>query len=94
MHGGRVSNNQTLVEISIHEGRKRQVKRMFSAIGHPVLQLNRVSFGGITADGLPFGAWRLLTTAEVEALRSATEAGTYTGTRYGMDPRSLKRTRR
>jgi len=91
---GRTYDTQTLVEISIHEGRKRQVKRMFSAIGHPVIQLNRVSFGSVTAQGLPAGAWRLLASAEVEALREESSSKTYSGTRYGVDPRSLKRDRR
>lgn len=93
VHGGRVSSHESLVEVSIHEGRKRQVKRMFSAIGHPVRQLNRVSFGGVTARGLAEGTWRLLTSAEVESLRAQSQSGAYTGTRYGMDPRSLKKGR-
>lgn len=91
VHGGRVSDYEDLVEVIIHEGRKRQVKRMFSAVGHHVLQLNRVDFGGITAQGLQPGAWRLLTTSEVESLKNAVDTGSYTGTRYGVDPRSLKR---
>ena len=69
---GRVPSWQSAVEIAIHEGRKRQVKRMFSAIGHPVRQLARVSFGPITAEGLAQGSWRLLTSAEVKGLRAAT----------------------
>lgn len=93
VHGGRLSSRQSLVEVCIHEGRKRQVKRMFSAIGHPVLQLNRTSFGPITADGLEPGVWRLLTSPEVEALKTSVQTGTYTGTRLGVDPRSLKKER-
>ena len=64
---------------------------MLSAVGHPVLRLNRVSFGGITAEGLAVGSWRLLTADEVAQLRDAVSGGSYTGTRYGVDPRSLKR---
>ena len=86
MHAG-----DDLVEVVLHEGRKRQVKRMLSYVGHPVFRLNRVSFGPITAAGLPVGKWRLLNAAEVEALRKATETGRYTGTRPGVDPRSLKK---
>lgn len=87
VHGGRLARDESAVEVAIHEGRKRQVKRMFSAVGHPVCQLNRVSFGPITAQGLAPGAWRLLTTAEVEALRAETERAGYTGTRYDVDER-------
>ena len=57
----------------ISEGRKRQVKRMFSAIGHPVLSLHRASFGVLSLGDLPVGEWRELTDNEVHALRSAVE---------------------
>ena len=66
---GHLRHNETAVEITITEGRKREVKRMFGAIRHPVLELNRVSFGPITARGLALGSWRMLTTDEVGALR-------------------------
>lgn len=92
--GSRPNPDHTLVEVAIHEGRKRQVKRMFSAIGHPVIRLHRVSFGSVEAKGLPAGAWRLLSQGEVEALREASSNPSYTGTRLGVDPRSLKRERR
>lgn len=82
-----------LVEIVLHEGRKRQVKRMLSYVGHPVFRLNRVSFGPIGVKNLPVGSWRFLNAAEVESLREATRTGRYTGTRAGVDPRSLKKPR-
>lgn len=63
----------TLVEITISEGRKRQVRRMFSAVGHPVLALERVSFGPVELGDLTRGSWRHLTTTEVEGLRVAAE---------------------
>ena len=69
---GRLRRDESAVEITITEGRKREVKRMFSAIHHPVLELNRVSFGPITARGLDVGAWRLLTADEVGKLRALT----------------------
>jgi 23S rRNA pseudouridine2605 synthase len=56
-------------EIAIREGRKRQVRRMFSAIGHPVLELHRVSFGPVALGDLRQAAWRPLTDDEVRALR-------------------------
>jgi 23S rRNA pseudouridine2605 synthase len=66
--GGRDSD---LLEITIHEGRKRQVKRMCEAVGHPVRRLERTAFGPLTLDDLRAGAHRLLTSAEVEALSRA-----------------------
>lgn len=58
-------------EIAIREGRKRQVRRMFSAVGHPVLTLERVAFGPIELGSLRARQWRYLDAEEVEALRSA-----------------------
>jgi len=49
----------------IHEGRKRQVRHMLVAIGHPVLQLIRVGIGSLRLDNLPVGAWRYLAGEEV-----------------------------
>lgn len=63
---------RTLMEITISEGRKRQVRRMFSAVGHPVVELERVSFGPVDLGNLGPGAWRYLTGEEVAALRAAT----------------------
>jgi 23S rRNA pseudouridine2605 synthase len=65
------SRGASVVDITIHEGRNRQVRRMFAAIGHPVIHLDRRSYAGITAGGLERGSWRMLTPAEVEALRGA-----------------------
>ncbi len=59
------------LEITIHEGRKRQVKRMCEAVGHPVKRLERVRFGPLELGGLPQGRWRKLTDAEIEALMAA-----------------------
>lgn len=61
----------THVELIIHEGRKRQVKRMMSALGHPVCALHRHKFGPLSADGVDEGSWRMLTSAEVTALKKA-----------------------
>ena len=57
--------------IGLHEGRKRQVRRMLAAIGHPVLALHRDTFGPVGLGGLPRGAWRVLEPAEVHALERA-----------------------
>jgi len=58
------------VEVAIHEGRNRQVKRMLEAVGHRVRRLHRSRYAGLTVEGLAPGAWRLLTEDEVLALRS------------------------
>lgn len=69
----RQEGQNSLLAISIHEGRNRQVKRMCSAIGHPVINLRRVAFGGLELGNLPVGNWRPLTMVEVEQLRWQTE---------------------
>jgi pseudouridine synthase len=61
----------SVVEVILREGRKRQVKRMLAAVGHPVIALRRVAFGPLALGELPLGAWRVLEPAEVEALRGA-----------------------
>lgn len=61
------------LQITIREGRNRQVRRMCDAIGHPVEQLRRVRFGPLMLGGLPLGKHRLLGPAEVQALRDATQ---------------------
>jgi pseudouridine synthase len=58
------------LELTIHEGRKHQVKRMLAAVGHPVTRLHRSSYAGLTAAGLAPGEWRELSGAEVKALRA------------------------
>ena len=62
------------VELVLHEGRKRQVRRMLEAVGHPVVALERVAFGPLRLGDLPLGRHRRLRRAEVEALRRATSA--------------------
>jgi 23S rRNA pseudouridine2605 synthase len=65
--GGAGSN---LIELTIHEGRNRQVRRMCQAVGHPVLELVRTRFGPLPLDGLQPGAHRRLADAELERLRA------------------------
>jgi len=59
------------LELVLHEGRKRQVRRMCAAVGHPVVELSRVGFGPLVLGSLAVGAARRLTAPEVEALRTA-----------------------
>ena len=60
----------TQVLVTIHEGRNRQVRRMFEAVGHQVLQLRRVQFGPLELGDLKRGQWRELTAEEVRRLRA------------------------
>ncbi len=60
------------IELTIREGRKRQVKRMCDHVGHPVRRLERVAFGPLVLGDLRPGEHRLLTAAELEALARAT----------------------
>ena len=66
-HARRVGRGR--VELTIHEGRKHQVKRMLEAVGHPVRRLHRARYAHLSLDGLAPGEWRELERAEVEALR-------------------------
>ncbi|AZV44183.1 MULTISPECIES: 23S rRNA pseudouridine(2605) synthase RluB [Peribacillus] len=59
-----------IIEITIHEGRNRQVRRMFDAIGHPVLKLKRERYGFLTLHGLSAGDARELTPHEVKQMRA------------------------
>ena len=62
------------LEITIHEGRKRQVKQMCERVGHPVKQLQRIRFGPLELGGLRPGQWRRLSTREIDALANAGSA--------------------
>lgn len=65
----RRTEGRTVVETIIHEGRNRQVRRMFAAIGCHVCILRRVRFAGVTLRGLALGAFRHLTAEEIDELR-------------------------
>jgi 23S rRNA pseudouridine2605 synthase len=66
--------NETVVVITIFEGRNRQVRRMFEAVHHPVIRLKRVMFGPLELGGLPRGKFRALTAKEVLALKEEAAA--------------------
>jgi pseudouridine synthase len=59
------------LRITVREGRNRQVRKMCDAIGHPVTELRRIAIGPLRDTKLKLGAWRVLTTHEVERLRAA-----------------------
>ena len=70
----KTNRSSSIVRITIHEGRKRQVRRMCEFIGHPVLELDRCSFGPLSLGDLAQGSWRLLTDSEMASLRRAAKA--------------------
>lgn len=64
---------RSVVEITVHAGRKRMVRRMFDAVGHPVVALKRTRLGPLTLGDLAPGEWRELTPAEVAQLYASAE---------------------
>ncbi|MGG3282459.1 pseudouridine synthase [Paenibacillus solani] len=72
-------NKQSVISITIHEGRNRQVRRMFEAISHPVVRLKRISYGDLLLQNLKRGLYRHLTPNEINQLlqmaKSAKPAG-------------------
>src|SRR5437763_10417618 len=58
------------IELTLHEGRKHQVKRMCEAVGHPVKRLHRSRYAGLTLEGLEPGQWRELEPSEMARLRN------------------------
>ena len=66
----RQNRRSTVVEISIHEGKNRQVRRMFKAVGNQVMELERISIGDIRLGRLKEGHYRKLTQQEIEYLKS------------------------
>ncbi|MBA3401946.1 MAG: rRNA pseudouridine synthase [Actinobacteria bacterium] len=65
------SSRSSVLELTLHEGRKHQVKRMCEAVGHPVRRLHRPRYAGLDLDGVEPGEWRELSRAEVASLSSA-----------------------
>jgi 23S rRNA pseudouridine2605 synthase len=58
------------LELTLHEGRKHQVKRMCEAVGHPVRRLHRARYAGLDLEGLEPGEWRHLARDEIASLRA------------------------
>ena len=69
----RTTRNRSEVDITIHEGRNRQVRRMFEAVGFPVEHLIRMRFGPISLGDLPLGSTRAVSERELNALRRETD---------------------
>ncbi|MCW2962191.1 MAG: pseudouridine synthase [Thermoleophilia bacterium] len=62
-------DHQSLIELIIHEGRNRQVRRMCDEVGHPVIELVRVAYGPLVLGGLGLGKQRALTDPEIRRLK-------------------------
>ncbi|MDP4093156.1 MAG: pseudouridine synthase [Bacillota bacterium] len=71
--------NSCILKIAIHEGKNRQVRRMFESVGYPVIKLERTSIGGLKLEGLEKGRWRHLNNEEIKYL-----------THYSGKPTDLK----
>lgn len=67
----RQPSNRSILRITVREGRNRQVRKMFEAIGHPVDQLRRIAIGPLKDSRLKLGHWRELSTDEVKLLKKA-----------------------
>ena len=87
----RRDRGRTTLEITLREGRNRQVRRMLAAVGYPVKKLERTAIGPLKLKGVARGAWRELTSREVQALRRA--AATPEEGRAGAKARSGGKTR-
>ena len=66
----RENKQNSVIIITIHEGRKRQVKKMFQAIGHPVQTLKRLAYGNLGLDDLPLGKFRILNQNDIKRIFS------------------------
>ncbi len=64
-----VSKKKTVLRVEIYEGRKREIRRMFEAIGHMVVGLQRIKFDGLSLGNLKGGQWRYLTRKEIDILK-------------------------
>jgi pseudouridine synthase len=62
------ADNNAWLELTLHEGRKHEVKRLLEAVGHPVSKLRRVALGPVTTRGLEPGQYRPLSPAEIQGL--------------------------
>ena len=61
---------QSRLEITIHEGKNRQIRKMCEAIGHKVLALHRSKIGGIGVKDLALGKWRYLNEKEIDSIKN------------------------
>lgn len=86
-----VKEKNSVIQLTLREGRNKQVKRMCQAIGHPVIRLNRSAYGFLRVDDMAPGAWHHLQPIEVEYLKKAAEEGK--SKEKDVDPRLLRKPR-
>ncbi|RMF61684.1 MAG: rRNA pseudouridine synthase [Calditrichaeota bacterium] len=67
-------DNRSYLEVELHEGRNRQIRRMFDVLGYQVEELHRYSFAGLTVNDLKPGEWRELTSEEIQQLKQLVES--------------------
>ncbi len=65
----RIIDNASYMEVELHEGRNRQIRRMFDALGYHVSKLHRIEFAGLRTDNLKPGEWRILSQSEIRNLK-------------------------
>jgi pseudouridine synthase len=65
----RIRDNCSFLEVILHEGRKRQIRRMFDELGYKVVELDRIGYGSLTLSGIKRGEWRYLTKLEIAGLK-------------------------
>ena len=82
-------HEETVLNITIHQGKKRQVRRMMKAIGHPVAALVRIRFAFLTLEGLKPGEYRTLQEDEVERLLALTQSASAPEKRESLPKRSI-----
>ncbi len=65
----RIIDNASYMEVELHEGRNRQIRRMFDTLGYHVSKLHRIEFAGLRTDNLKPGEWRILSHSEIRNLK-------------------------
>lgn len=65
----RIIDNASYMEVELHEGRNRQIRRMFDMLGYHVRKLHRIEFAGLRTDNLKPGEWRILSKSEIRNLK-------------------------
>lgn len=68
-------NNETVLKITITEGRKRQIRKMIKTIGSEVISLKRLQISSVKLGKLPVGMWRVMMPSEIESLKKASKRG-------------------
>jgi 23S rRNA pseudouridine2605 synthase len=66
----RVKDNRSFLEVTMREGRNRQIRRMFEQLNYEVQELNRIGFGSLTLTGVQPGEWRYLSKKEIDRLKT------------------------